>query len=26
VQIKSYDNFPMTKHVESIVLMSKKKD
>ena len=25
-QIKAYDNFPMTKHVESIVLMSRKKD
>ena len=26
VQMKAYDNFPMTKHVESIVLMSRKKD
>jgi tRNA/tmRNA/rRNA uracil-C5-methylase (TrmA/RlmC/RlmD family) len=25
-QIKAYDNFPMTKHMESIVLMSRKKD
>lgn len=25
-QMKAYDNFPMTKHVESIVLMSRKKD
>ena len=24
--LKPFDNFPMTKHVESIVLMSKKKD
>lgn len=26
VQIKAYDNFPMTKHVETVVLLSRKKD